>query len=209
MAELQFQNHYNVQPKQQQKVILKSRDNDVLEVDEDVAFESETIQAMCRHLGPKTDPPLRVFMVPLTTELLKSVIDFCSYQVELQADATENPWESRKAKWKAWQEQYEKLDFGSICDLLLAANYMDVPSMARMLSKIAASKMPRGQKVLFDDSKGNETLPKPNDLLPKEACIKGVVKEQVKFPHLPHCILYVTKLILRYGGFRKTCSFGC
>ncbi|KAL2623347.1 hypothetical protein R1flu_003552 [Riccia fluitans] len=134
MAGLQFRNHCTVQPKQPEKVILKSRDNDLLEVDEDVAFESETIQAMCRHLGPKTDPPVRVFMVPLTTKLLKSVIDFCSYQVELREYANGNPSESRKGKWKAWEEQkkYDKLDFVSICDLLLVC-FFNVPPYVYLL----------------------------------------------------------------------------
>ncbi|BBN14366.1 S-phase kinase-associated protein 1 [Marchantia polymorpha subsp. ruderalis] len=158
MGELQFQSQYRARVKEHKPIILKTRDHDLLEVDEDVAYECLTIQAMSKQLGPKNDPPVRVFMVPLSTKLLKSIIDYCKFQVEWREFVHDNPSESQKAKLKAWDAQYEKLDFNSICDLLLAASYMDVPAMTKMLSKLASTRMPRGAKENRKDPKEHDKI---------------------------------------------------
>jgi S-phase kinase-associated protein 1 len=61
------------------KVTLKSSNGDLFDVNEAVAFESQTIKNMIEDTGTASALPLR----NVSSRILLKVIDYCKYHVEV------------------------------------------------------------------------------------------------------------------------------
>ncbi|GLJ36417.1 hypothetical protein SUGI_0731190 [Cryptomeria japonica] len=94
------------------KVILKSSDNETLEFDADVAFESETIKNMIEDTGRESAVPL-----PNTSE-------------EKSAISEEDV--------KKWDQEFVKVDQDTLFDLILAANYLNTKNLLDLTCQTVA-----------------------------------------------------------------------
>ena len=96
------------------KVTLKSSNGDLFDVDEAVAFESQTIKNMIEDTGTASALPLR----NVSSRILLKVIDYCKYHVEGQKPADEKSAIS-KDEIKTWDQEFVKVDQATLFDIIL------------------------------------------------------------------------------------------
>merc|ERR1712146_431388 len=108
------------------KISLKSSDEQVFEVDPEVAHMSETIKNMMED----TDPSQMIPLPNVTGSVLTKVIEYCKYKV-----ASKGPKEGEKADSKSddevknWENDFVKVDQGTLFQLILAANYLNIKEL--------------------------------------------------------------------------------
>ena len=108
------------------QISLKSSDEQVFEVDPEVAHMSETIKNMMED----TDPSQMIPLPNVTGSVLTKVIEYCKYKV-----ASKGPKEGEKADSKSddevknWENDFVKVDQGTLFQLILAANYLNIKEL--------------------------------------------------------------------------------
>ena len=91
------------------KVRLKSSDDEIFEVDEAVASESEVIKNTIEDIG--TD-----YIIPLlnvTGKILALVIEYCNYHVEAAKTAV------LEEDIKTWDEEFAKVNLSTVFELIM------------------------------------------------------------------------------------------
>ncbi|KAI3804030.1 hypothetical protein L1987_32198 [Smallanthus sonchifolius] len=102
-------------------IVLKSSDGETFEVEEAVALESQTIKHMIEDDCADTVIPLP----NVTSKILSKVIEYCKKHVETpktEEKATEDDL-------KSFDAEFIKVDQGTLFDLILAANYLNIKSL--------------------------------------------------------------------------------
>ncbi|GLJ43364.1 hypothetical protein SUGI_0900860 [Cryptomeria japonica] len=107
------------------KVILRSSDNDVFEIDEVVAMESEVIKRLIEHTEDKSVIPLKY----VSSKILALVIEFCKHHIDAQ-----NSGESTEAV-KKWDEEFVALDWETLLELRSVAHYLIIKDLFRLTCK--------------------------------------------------------------------------
>lgn len=98
------------------KVQLKSSDDEIFEVDEAVAFESETMRNLIEDTGTENVLPL----LNVTGNILAKVIEYCKYHVEAKAAQTSQDKPAiLEEDVKKWDEEFVKVDLPTIFSLIL------------------------------------------------------------------------------------------
>nr|ABK23709.1 unknown [Picea sitchensis] len=87
------------------KVSLKSSDDELFDVNEAVAFESQTIKNMIEDTGTASAIPLP----NVSSKILSKVIEYCKYHVEAQKPADEKSAISED-EIKTWDQEFVKVD---------------------------------------------------------------------------------------------------
>mmetsp|Transcript_11624 Transcript_11624/g.40437 ORF Transcript_11624/g.40437 Transcript_11624/m.40437 type:complete len:158 (-) Transcript_11624:2894-3367(-) len=106
------------------KVILRSSDDEQFEVDADVAYESQTVKNMIEDTGVDTPIPLP----NVSSKVLALVIEYCKYHVEA-SKTTEDKNARSEDELKAWDADFVKVDQGTLFELILAANYLNIKNL--------------------------------------------------------------------------------
>ncbi|KAL6506696.1 SCF ubiquitin ligase complex protein SKP1b [Orobanche hederae] len=121
------------------KITLRSSDGEVFEVDEAVAVESQTIKHMI-----EDDCAHNVIPLPnVTGKILSKVIEYCKHHVDAasasatKADEKLTPDEDLKA----FDADFVKVDQGTLFDLILAANFLDIKSLLDLTCQTVADMM--------------------------------------------------------------------
>ncbi|CAA2960032.1 SKP1 1A [Olea europaea subsp. europaea] len=118
---------------------LKSSDGEIFEVEEAVALESETIKHML-----EADCADTFFPLPnVTSKILAKVIEYCKRHVEAVAA---KPAEGvlvaadkmTDEELKAFDADFVKVDQGTLFDLILAANYLNIKSLLDLTCQTVA-----------------------------------------------------------------------
>mmetsp|Transcript_21306 Transcript_21306/g.64111 ORF Transcript_21306/g.64111 Transcript_21306/m.64111 type:complete len:162 (+) Transcript_21306:183-668(+) len=108
-------------------VKLRSSDQETFEVEEAVALQSTTIKNLIEDSGKDAPIPLP----NVTAKILAKVIEYCKYHVE--AESTEGGGEGANPKSdedvKAWDTDFVKVDQGTLFELILAANFLNIKSL--------------------------------------------------------------------------------
>eukprot|EP00252_Welwitschia_mirabilis_P023609 TRINITY_DN6721_c0_g1_i1.p1 TRINITY_DN6721_c0_g1~~TRINITY_DN6721_c0_g1_i1.p1 ORF type:complete len:158 (-),score=27.32 TRINITY_DN6721_c0_g1_i1:293-766(-) len=115
------------------KVKLKSSDEELFEVDEAVAFESQTIKNMIEDTGTESAIPLP----NVSSKILAKVIEYCKFHVDVQK-ATEDKTNASEEDVKAWDAEFVKVDQGTLFDLILAANYLNIKNLLDLTCQTVA-----------------------------------------------------------------------
>jgi len=105
------------------KVTLKSSDEESFEVLEEVANMSETIRNMIEDTGAEAPIPLP----NVTGKVLSKVIEYCEAKVQSKK-ANGVPAKTEEEN-KAWESEFVKLDQGTLFQLILAANYLNIKEL--------------------------------------------------------------------------------
>ncbi|KAH0918293.1 hypothetical protein HID58_025953 [Brassica napus] len=119
------------------------------EVDEAVALECQTIKNMIE--DDCTDGGIPLANVNSAT--LSKVIDYCKKHVEAAAAAGANAGDkdiygaNEDIELKTWDEDFVKVDQPLLFDLMLAANFLNIPGLLDLTTKTVADMM-RGKTVL-------------------------------------------------------------
>ena len=106
---------------------LQSSDGEVFSVDVEIAKQSVTIKTMLEDLGMDEDDEEVVPLPNVNAAILKKVIQWATYHKDdppLPED-DENK-EKRTDDICSWDADFLKVDQGTLFELILAANYLDI-----------------------------------------------------------------------------------
>ncbi|KAJ0428549.1 putative S-phase kinase-associated protein [Helianthus annuus] len=111
-------------------IVLRSSDGETFEVDEIVAVESQTIKHMIEDGCADTSIPLP----NVTSKILSKVIEYCKKHVE-----TPNSDEKvAEEDLKSFDSDFVKVDQGTLFDLILAANYLNIKGLLDLTCQTVA-----------------------------------------------------------------------
>ncbi|CAA0807730.1 SKP1-like protein 4 [Striga hermonthica] len=130
-------------------IVLKASDGETFEVEEEVALESRTIKHMI-----EDDCAGSVIPLPnVSSGVLAKVIEYCRRHVAGDADGT----------LKDYKAEFVKADYEQLFQLILAANYLNIPGMLDITCQAVANmikdKSPEEVRSIFNIT---------NDLTPEE-----------------------------------------
>ncbi|KAJ8572213.1 hypothetical protein K7X08_008724 [Anisodus acutangulus] len=114
-------------------IVLKSSDGESFEVDESVALESQTIKHMIEDDCANTSIPLP----NVTSKILAKVIEYCKRHVDAAAAAKTDDKVSED-DLKTFDADFVKVDQGTLFDLILAANYLNIKSLLDLTCQTVA-----------------------------------------------------------------------
>nr|GEX85879.1 SKP1-like protein 1B [Tanacetum cinerariifolium] len=112
-------------------IILKSSDGETFKLDEMVALESQTIKHMIEDECADTIIPLP----NVTSRILSKVIEYCKKHVE--APKTED--KVIEEDLKSFNTDFMKVDQGTLFDLIMAANYLNIKSLLDLTCQTVAN----------------------------------------------------------------------
>eukprot|EP00197_Chlamydomonas_leiostraca_P004659 CAMPEP_0202865894 /NCGR_PEP_ID=MMETSP1391-20130828/6644_1 /ASSEMBLY_ACC=CAM_ASM_000867 /TAXON_ID=1034604 /ORGANISM="Chlamydomonas leiostraca, Strain SAG 11-49" /LENGTH=155 /DNA_ID=CAMNT_0049545783 /DNA_START=83 /DNA_END=550 /DNA_ORIENTATION=+ len=115
------------------KVKLSSSDNQVFEVEEDVAFESQTVKNLIEDSGADELIPLP----NVSGKILARVIEYCKFHVEATKKVDDKPTKSED-EVKTWDAEFVKVDQSTLFDLILAANYLNIKGLLDLTCQTVA-----------------------------------------------------------------------
>ena len=106
---------------------LQSSDGEVFRVDIEIAKQSVTIRTMLEDLGMDEDEEEPVPLPNVNAAILKKVIQWCTYHKDdpPPPEDDENK-EKRTDDISSWDSDFLKVDQGTLFELILAANYLDI-----------------------------------------------------------------------------------
>lgn len=121
-------------------VKLQSSDYEVFEVDVEIAKQSEVIRPMVENHydDDYDDEPIPLLNVNST--ILKKVIEWATYHKDdpLPPEDEENR-EKRTDDIEPFDREFLKVDQGTLFELMLAANYLDIKSLLDVTCKAVAN----------------------------------------------------------------------
>lgn len=117
----------------EQRVKLRSSDDEMFEVDEAVAFESQAVKNMIEDTGKDAVIPLP----NVSSKILAKVIEYCKYHVDNQKQGEDKPPASED-EIKAWDADFVKVDQATLFDLILAANYLNIKNLLDLTCQTVA-----------------------------------------------------------------------
>lgn len=115
------------------KVKLTSSDNQVFEVDEEVAMESQTVKNMIEDTGAEDSIPLP----NVSGKILAKVIEYCKYHVEANKKVDDKAAKSED-DIRQWDTEFVKVDQATLFDLILAANYLNIKGLLDLTCQTVA-----------------------------------------------------------------------
>ncbi|XP_010442189.1 PREDICTED: SKP1-like protein 1B [Camelina sativa] len=127
------------------KITLKSSDGENFEIEEAVALESQTIKHMIEDDCADNGIPLP----NVTSKILSKVIEYCKKHVEAAAAKSETAVAtaattttvasgSSDEDLKTWDSEFIKVDQGTLFDLILAANYLNIKGLLDLTCQTVA-----------------------------------------------------------------------
>eukprot|EP00253_Pinus_taeda_P028966 PITA_28966 len=117
----------------ERKVTLKSSDNEFFDVTEAVASQSEYIKMMIED----TDTANGIQLPNVSGKILLKVIEYCKYHVKAQMLAAGKSAISEE-EIKTWDKEFVKVDEATLCDLILAANYLNIKNLLDLTCQTVA-----------------------------------------------------------------------
>ncbi|KAL6978185.1 SCF ubiquitin ligase complex protein SKP1b [Sarracenia purpurea var. burkii] len=130
------------------KIILKSSDGETFEVDEAVALQSQTIKHMIEDDCTDSGIPLP----NVTSKILSKVIEYCKKHAE--NPKSEDSSAGVEDDLKAFDAEFVNVDQGTLFDLILAANYLNIKSLLDLTCQTVADmikgKTPEEIRKLFN-----------------------------------------------------------
>lgn len=138
-------------------IILMSNDGGCYSVDINTVKQCNTINNMLESLGDESDEPIPLPTIKGTT--LKKVMTFCDY-VRTNAEDAQNleHWTNDRTfvvQLSQWFSDYINVEQVELFDIILAANFLDIPLLLHLGTKHVASiirnKTPDELRVLFGE----------------------------------------------------------
>ena len=143
---------------------LQSSDGEIFPVDVLIAKQSVTIKTMLEDLGMDEEDEEEVPLPNVNADTLKKVIQWASYHKDdppLPED--DDNKEKRTDDISSWDTDFLKVDQGTLFELILAANYLDIKGLLDVTCKTVAN-MIKGKTP----EEIRKTFNIKNDLTPAE-----------------------------------------
>ena len=155
----------------QPKLTLESSDNEILEVDKDVAERSILIKNMVSDLGEETLN--EAIPIPnVNYSVLKKVVEWCIHHRNDPAPTNEDDSDSRKKTTDIdeWDQKFMQVDQEMLFEIILAANYLDIKQLLDVGCKTVANmikgKSPEEIRKTFNIQ--NDFTPEEEDQIRRE-----------------------------------------
>lgn len=153
-------------------ITLTSSDNERFETDIQVAKCSGTIRTMLDDLGvDDSDNNAPVPLPNVNSAILKKVLQWANYHKDdpISSDEDENK-EKRTDDISSWDADFLKVDQGTLFELILAANYLDIKGLLDVTCKTVANmikgKLPEEIRKTFNIK--NDFTPAEEEQVRKE-----------------------------------------
>merc|ERR1712141_837779 len=119
---------------------LQSSDGETFPVDVDIARQSVTIRTMLEDLGMEEEEDEVVPLPNVNAAILKKVIQWCSFHRDdpPPPEDDENK-EKRTDDICSWDAEFLKVDQGTLFELILSANYLDIKGLLDVTCKTVAN----------------------------------------------------------------------
>uniref|UniRef100_A0A8C5KKQ7 S-phase kinase-associated protein 1 n=1 Tax=Jaculus jaculus TaxID=51337 RepID=A0A8C5KKQ7_JACJA len=116
---------------------LQSSDGEISEVDVEISKQSVTIKTMLEDLGMDDEGDDDSVPLPnVNATILKKVIQWCNHHKD---DPPPPEDDENKEKWTddilVWDQEFLKVDQGTLFELILAANYLDIKGLLDVTCK--------------------------------------------------------------------------
>lgn len=109
-----------------EKVQLRSSDDEMFDVELEVANQSQMIRNMIEDTGTDTCIPLP----NVSSNILVKVIEYCKKHVAAEKPAGEGEKSaSAEEELKNWDTEFVKVDQSTLFELILAANYLNIKGL--------------------------------------------------------------------------------
>lgn len=126
-------------------VKLKSSDNEVFDVDYEVARMSVTLKTMLDDLGHTEDDNDTVPIQNVSGSILNKVLKWAEYHKnDPPTTEDDDEREKRTDDIAPWDVEFLKVDQSTLFELILAANYLDIKGLLDVACKTVAN-MIRGK----------------------------------------------------------------
>jgi len=107
----------------EEKLKLRSSDEEMFEVDQEVASKSQMIRDMIEDTGIDAPIPLP----NVSSKILAKVIEYCKYHVAVETAAKdEEKPKTPDEDVTNWDSEFVKVDQSTLFELILAANYLNI-----------------------------------------------------------------------------------
>ncbi|GLI58817.1 hypothetical protein VaNZ11_000564 [Volvox africanus] len=116
------------------KVKLLSSDSQMFEVDEEAAFQSQTVKNLVEDAGTDDAIPLP----NVSGRILAKVIEYSKYHVEAEKKGADDKPAKTEDEIKRWDEEFVKVDQATLFDLILAANYLNIKGLLDLTCQTVA-----------------------------------------------------------------------
>jgi len=112
---------------------LMSSDFVVIDVAEEVAYASQTIRNLVEDTGSKETVPLP----NVSSHILAKVVEYSTYHVEADRSAKGSD------EMSAWDASFASMDQGTLLDVIVAANYLNVKGLLDLTCQTVANMLRR------------------------------------------------------------------
>ena len=123
---------------------LQSSDKEIFEVDVEIAKASATIKTMLDDLGMSEEEEI-VPLPVVNSTILKKIITWATYHKDDPVVSEEDDTKDKRTDdISSWDADFLKVDQGTLFELILAANYLDIKGLLDLTCKTVAN-MIRGK----------------------------------------------------------------
>uniref|UniRef100_A0A1A9WTT8 Skp1-related protein n=1 Tax=Glossina brevipalpis TaxID=37001 RepID=A0A1A9WTT8_9MUSC len=125
---------------------LQSSDNEIFDVDVEIAKCSETLKTMLEDCGMKDCDNAIVPLPNVNSATLRKVLEWANHHKDDSKAAEDNEGKEKRNidDISTWDADFLKMDQGALFELILAANYLDIKDLVEITCKTVAN-MIRGK----------------------------------------------------------------
>ena len=106
---------------------LQSSDGEIIEVDIEIAKQSVTLKTMLEDLGMSDEGDDDPVPLPnVNAAILEKVVQWCTHHKDDPPPEDDENKERRTDNIPVWDQEFLKVDQGTLFELILAANYLDI-----------------------------------------------------------------------------------
>jgi len=117
------------------KIRLQSSDGDTFDVDIEIAKQSATIKTMLEDLGMEDEDDV-IPLPNVNSAIMKRVVTWCTHHKDDPAPPEDDEnREKNTADISSWDQDFLKVDQGTLFELILAANYLDIKGLLDVTCK--------------------------------------------------------------------------
>lgn len=121
---------------------LRSSDNEIFDIDVQIAKCSGTIKTMLEDCGMENNDNAVVPLPNVNSATLRKVLDWAEYhQDDPQPTEDDEEKEKRTDDILPWDADFLKMDQGALFELILVANYLDIKALLDIACKTIANMM--------------------------------------------------------------------
>lgn len=121
-------------------VKLVSVDGEKFDVDREVINKSTTIRTLLQDLGLEEGGEEEIPLTNVNGAILRKVIHWCTYHKSDPEPAEDTDTsEKRTDDIPSWDTEFLKVDQGTLFELILAANYLDIKGLLDVSCKTVAN----------------------------------------------------------------------